>query len=82
MLGNTSSSTKAHIKLSKTCADSLKAVQLVGITSGAARCGEEHVEPVNQREVLNTIMSLSPSGFKFYSKASLNLISEEGFYSL
>lgn len=79
MLGNTSSSTKAHIKLSKTCADSLKAVQLVGITSGAARCGEEHVEPVNQREVLNT---LSPSGFKFYSKASLNLISEEGFYSL
>lgn len=40
------------------------------------------MEPVNQREVLNIIMALSPSGFKFCSKASLNLISEEGFYSL
>lgn len=32
MLGNISSSSKTHIKLNNTCEDSLKAMQLVGIT--------------------------------------------------
>jgi len=47
-----------------------------------AWCGQGHVEPENHREVLNTFTTLSPSGFKFCSKASLNLISDEGFYSI
>lgn len=46
------------------------------------RCEERHVEPVNHREVLNVFIARSPSGFKFCSKASLNLISDKGFYSI
>lgn len=51
-------------------------------TKWVAWCGEGHVEPANHREVLNIFIARSPSGFKFCSKASLNLISDEGFYSI